>query len=133
MTEFAPDFLETFGPVIWAEFDDPVTLAVKAFAQVDVNDPPTYYHGFKEGTILSVDRVTRGLSSDDDGTNEAQSFSITFSDVNRYWRGILGRTDLARIIINKTLKLRMISNTGRLAGDTPRTVALGLVRSYTTE
>lgn len=133
MTEFAPDFLETFGPIIWVEFDDPATLQVKAFAKVDVNDPPSYYHGFKEGTVLNVDRVSRALSSDDDGSIEGQSFGVTFADVNRYWRGLLGRSDLGRIIINRTIKLRMISNEGRLVADTPRTVALGILRSYATE
>ncbi len=133
-TEFLPEFQGTFGPLIWIEFEDPTDHGqIHVFSQVDLNDPASYYFGFKLGTMLSVDRVTRALSNDDDGSLEGQQFGVTFSDVDRYWRQIIGRDDLERIIINKNVKLRMISNVGRLAQEVPRTVALGIIRSYSTQ
>lgn len=129
--EFVPD--GSFGPLLWIEFDDPVLGATRVFAKVDLNDPDEYYHGFKEGKILRLDRVVRALSSDDDGSLEGQSWGAEFDDSSYYWRGILGRGDLKRLITNRNVRLRMISNPGRLAQEIPRTVALGLIRAYETD
>jgi hypothetical protein len=130
-SEFLPVFLGTFGPLCWIEFDDP-NGNTYVFAPTQLNDPITYYHGPKWGTILSFDRVTRALSSDDDGSIEGQRWGATFSDTTRYWRGVLGRPDITRLILNRKVRLRMISNEGRVNLETPRTVALGLLTTYGT-
>ena len=128
--EFEPEFGTTFGPLIWIEFYNPATEAVIAHAKVDLNDSITYYKGQKFGKILSMDRVVRALSSDDDGVPEGQRWGATYDDNDRYFRNILGRSDFRRLILNGNVKMRMISNRGRLALEIPRTVALGLIRNY---
>jgi hypothetical protein len=128
--EFRPAFLGAFGPLIWIEFDDPTDDTIHVFSTTQLNDPPDYYHGPKKGTILRMERVTRALSSDDDGSIEGQRWGATLADTSRYWRGILGQEDFTRLILNRNVRLRMISNAGRLALEVPRTVALGLVQSY---
>jgi hypothetical protein len=45
-------------------------------------------------------------------------------------RTILGRTDAARHITNTLVVMRMISDEARRQQLTPRTVAIGIVRSY---
>lgn len=118
---------ESFGPLVWAEFAGPDD-ATHVWAPVDLPDPSTYYHGFKSAKILGFGPVARALS-DENGDYESQRFEVTLSDIDRTIRTWLG-TDATRLLVNKLLVLRMISDTGRRALERPRTVAIGLVRTY---
>jgi len=117
----------SFGPLIWAEFSAP-DATTHVWAPVDLPDPSTYYHGFKSAKILGFGPVVRALS-DENGDYESQRFEVVLSDIDRTIRGWLG-TEATRLLVNKLLVMRMISDTGRRALERPRTVAIGLVRSY---
>ena len=118
---------ESFGPLVWAEFSAP-DASTHVWAPVDLPDPSTYYHGFKSAKILGFGPVVRALS-DENGDYESQRFEVVLSDIDRTIRGWLG-TEATRLLVNKLLVMRMISDTGRRALERPRTVAIGLVRSY---
>ena len=122
---------DSFGPLIWAELAEP-TGGTYVAAPVDLPDPASYYHGYKAPTLLGAGRVRRALS-DEAGQYEAQRFTVTLDDRDRRWRTYLGARDLTRLLLNRRVVCRMISDTGRRALLRPRTVAIGLVRSYTLE
>jgi len=118
---------ESFGPLVWVEFAAPDNTT-HVWAPVDLPDPSTYYHGFKSAKILGFGPTVRALS-DENGDYESQRFEVTIADVDRTVRGWLG-TEATRLLVNKLLVMRMISDAGRRALERPRTVALGLVRAY---
>ena len=122
---------DTFGPLIWAELAEPGGTTYVA-APVDLPDPASYYHGYKAPTLLGAGRMRRALS-DDEGQYEAQRFTVTVDDTARRWRTYLGARDVTRLLLNRRVVCRMISDDGRRALQRPRTVAIGLVRGYTLE
>ena len=121
---------QSFGPLVWVEVLGP-DGDTRAYAPVALPDPSTYYWGWKPPALLNVGRVARALS-DEDGQYESQRFSTTLDDMDRQWRIWLG--DMAtRLILNKRVVLRMISEPAWRAKLRPRTVALGLIRDYRLE
>jgi hypothetical protein len=128
--EFVPD--GSFGALFWYEFDssDGVT---RVWSAVDLPDDPTYYHGMKDGIVLQPGTVVRAVSSDDDGSYESQRAAVQVSDMSRYLRGLLGQVDARRNFVGRTIRLRMIDLPTWRAHGLPRTVAIGIVRGYTTE
>lgn len=129
--EYVPVIGDSFGALLWYEFDssDGVT---HAWAMLDLPDAPTYYHGMKDGIVLQPGAVVRSLSSDDDGSYEGQQVSVQVSDISRYLRGLLGQTNARRNFVGRLLRLRMIDVAGWRAQQTPRTVAMAVVRDYST-
>lgn len=126
--EIVPEIGTNFGPLIWAEWrgndgSEPV------WAPVDLADPSTYYRGFKVGKLQNAGLIQRALS-DEDGEIQSQQFEIEISDIDTSIRTLLGRTDLARHLVNTPLVLRMISDPDRRLQKVPRTVAIGIVREY---
>lgn len=122
---------DSFGPLLWAEVADPDGSTYVA-APVDLPDPATYYGGYKAPTLLGAGRVRRALS-DESGEYESQRFTVTLDDSARRWRTYLGMRDVTRLLLNRLVVCRMISDPGRRALLRPRTVAIGLIRSYTLE
>lgn len=121
---------QSFGPLVWVEVvgpDDEVYVS----APVTLADPATYYHGYKAPKLLSVGRIARALS-DELGQYESQRFSVSLDDMDRQWRSWLGDLD-TRLILNKRVTVRMISETAWRQKLRPRTVALGLIRDYRLE
>jgi len=129
--EYAPTPGESTAPVLWAEVAEP-TGDVYAASGLDVADPGSYYHGYKAPTLLGAGRMRRALS-DDEGQYEAQRFTVTVDDTARRWRTYLGARDVTRLLLNRRVVCRMISDDGRRALQRPRTVAIGLVRGYRLE
>jgi len=119
---------DSFGPLVWAELENP-DATTTVHAPVDLPDPEGYYHGFKASDLLSAGRIRRALS-DEEGQFESQRFTVTLSDQSRTWRAYLGSVSASRLLLNKRVVLRMISDEGRRALLRPRTVGIGLVRSY---
>jgi hypothetical protein len=122
----------TFGPLLWYEFDSS-DGSTKAWAMVELQDSPFYYHGLKEPLVLQPGRVVRAVSSDDDGSYESQHLDVQVDDMGRYIRGLLGQTDQRRLLVGRNIRLRMIDLPGWRAKEMPRTVAIGIVRSYSTD
>ena len=128
MPEFSPTLSTSYDVLTWAEIETPVGTTALA-APVDVADPGTYYGGYKPPTLLGCGPVRRALS-DDEGQYESQRFTVTLSDQARTWRTYLGTPSAARLVLNKRLVVRLLDDTTRRAAGDPRTVAIGLVRSY---
>ena len=113
-------------PLVWAEISlDTGTLV---YAKVDLPDAADYYGGFKQARILSVGAIKRALS-DRLGNYEAAQFSVTLSDADRAIRAKLG-SDSSRWFLNRFVTLRMVSDVGRRAELTPRTIGIGYLRDY---
>lgn len=121
---------QSFGPLVWVEVLGP-DGTTRAYAPVTLPDPSTYYYGYKPPELLNVGRVARALS-DEQGQYESQRFATTLDDVRRQWRVWLGET-ATRLILNKRVVLRMISEPAWRAKLRPRTVAIGLIRDYRLE
>lgn len=119
---------DSFGPLLWAEIEQP-DGSTTVHAPVDLPDPPTYYHGYKGPSLLGAGRVRRALS-DEQGQYESQRFTLSLDDTARTWRALLGTPSSARLLLNKRVVVRMVSDPGRRTLQRPRTVALGLIRSY---
>lgn len=120
----------SFGPLLWVEFAAPDSTT-HVWAEVDLPDPSTYYHGWKAAKLIGLGPIKRALS-DEDGDYEAQRFEVTITDIDRTVRAWLG-SEATRVLVNRLLVMRMISDEGRRALERPRTVAIGLVRSYRLE
>ena len=119
---------DSFGPLVWAELENPDGTTT-VHAPVDLPDAPTYYHGYKGPSLLGAGRIRRALS-DESGQYESQRFTVDLDDTARTWRALLGQPSAARLLLNKRVVVRMVSDPGRRAQQRPRTVALGLIRSY---
>lgn len=129
--EIAPEIGSSFGPLVWVEFESP-DGTVPVWAAVDLPDPPEYYHGFKVAKVLEWGKMTRALS-DEKGNYETQKFSVTVSDAgDRYVANLLG-SNSTRLLLNKRMVVRMISDPDRRLLKTPRTVGIGISRSYRAE
>ena len=128
MAEFAPATATSYEVLTWAEIETPVGTTLPV-AGVPLPDGATYYHGFKAAEVLTLGRVRRALS-DEEGQYESQRFTVTLSDQTRTWRTYLGQPSAARLVLNKRLVVRLLDDATRRAEGDPRTVALGLIRSY---
>ncbi len=127
------DFTGDSVPLIFVDY----ALIVGTFnttyhwSKVPVSDPPTYFGGFKDGIITSVGTVSRALS-DRNGEYESATWSVTISDKDRTFRGLLDGA-YSKYLMNRFIIMRMITDADRRLSRTPRTIALGLVRNYKVE
>jgi hypothetical protein len=102
----------------------------------DLADPGTYYGGFKEGRLLDAGVFRRALS-DRRGEVILSSFAVTISDMygvstTRLMRGKLAGVT-SKYLINKTVVARTITDEGRRALESARTIGVGLIRDYAPE
>lgn len=97
------------------------------WSKVDLPDPATYYHGFKEARILSYGEINRSLS-DDRGNYEGADFSFTASDTDRLIRGLMSGAATKYGFANRNVVVRMISDAGRRLLEIPRTIARGVTK-----
>lgn len=126
-------------PLTWIEHykEDPTNSVPasenKAYAEVDLNDPDTYYLGYKEPRVLQWHRITRGLS-DRAGQLEHLSFGAILSDTDLRFRGYLDDTGSpmagTRFFPNRPLIERMIDDVLRRALGLPTVIANGFVSDY---
>jgi hypothetical protein len=125
------DFGATDGrtsvPVAWVELTDR-DAARHVFAEVDLNDPASYYGGYKRPWVLSWLPVSRGLS-DRAGQMEHASFGALLSDVTRFFRGLLAGPK-TRYLTNRPLVERIIDDEARRAEKIPRVLAVGYTADY---
>lgn len=126
-TEYAPE--GSFGALYWYEFDSP-DGTVQVHAPVALPDPSTYYHGYKQPKLIGGIRVSRALS-DEKGQFTSQRFSVTSDDSDRYYRTLVHGQDT--VLLDRKVTARLISIDEWRARGIPRTVAIGLVRNYTTK
>lgn len=125
--EYTPE--GSFGSLYWVEFSSP-DGTTKVMAPVLLPDPSTYYGGLKEPKLLQELRVSRQLS-DEKGQFTSQRFTVQFDDSDRYMRILLGN-EATRVIVDRRVALRLIGIEEWRARLVPRTLALGLIRSYKT-
>lgn len=128
MPEFAPTTATPYAVVTWAEIETPVGTTAMV-AGVALPDGASYYGGYKAPDLLTLGRIRRGLS-DEGGQYESQRFTVTLSDQSRTWRTYLGTPSSVRLLLNRRLVVRLLDDTTRRAEGVPRTVAIGLIRSY---
>lgn len=88
-------------------------------------DPDSYYGGLKVGEVNTWNTVERALS-DWKGEFEVGTFSVVLNDRSGRWRALLG-SDTTKWVTGADLVLRLISEAGRKAGDTPRRLFAGKI------
>jgi hypothetical protein len=86
-------------------------------------DPSAYYRGWKEPRVLTWGKIRRALSGWN-GEYETSDFQILLSDTDYLLRTLDDDDDL----VNDHVVVRMITDEGRRALETPRVVYRGLVR-----
>ena len=98
------------------------------WAAVDLNDPSTYYGGYKEARVLQFGPFERALS-DSRGRHEAASFTWRVSDHDRLIRDLLDAVNIdPRVWINRNVAMRTVDDVSRRALQRPRLVARGVIR-----
>jgi hypothetical protein len=111
--------------LVWAEFTDAQNTGYY-WSKVALADPAAYYGGYKDASILEWGEIQRALS-DYRGAYEGATFACTRSDTDRLLRGLLGAA-ATRVMFGRPILIRSISDAGRRALQTPRTLARGIVR-----
>jgi hypothetical protein len=117
---------ETVG-LTWIEHRDNVGDP-HVSSKTPLPDPSTYYGGWKEPDIVKWGLIRRALS-DSKGAYESAEFTWQHSDTERVWRGLLA-DDVAGLMLNDSVVIRMVSDAARRLGGFARTVARGFIRSY---
>lgn len=107
----------------WLELTTPSGLQPAPFTDRPLPDPAFYYRGWKAPRVIQWGRIRRALSGFN-GEYETSDFSITCSDIDRFLRGL----DDANDLVNASAVVRMITDDGRRALQTPRVVYRGVVR-----
>lgn len=74
------------GEIVTIELQDRDGLT-RPYAQVDLNDGPDYYGGYKAPQVLQIDPIVRGLS-DHSGQMEFTTFGGTMADADRALRAL---------------------------------------------
>jgi hypothetical protein len=138
----------TFVPEVEQRFQDGgvshpltwITLTKKdgvkcAYAEVDLNDPPQYYDGYKRPRVERFHTIARGLS-DRDGQVEHMSFGALLSDIatdrfdtHREFRAMLADA-VNKYLTNRPLEVWFVDDTERRVLGLPRLAALGFVNDY---
>lgn len=101
---------------------------MKPFAEVDLNDAPSYYGGYKAPWVKRFFGITRGLS-DRDGQIEHLTFGALFADTVRYFRELLADV-VNKYLTNRPLVERFIDDEDRRVEGLPRIAAVGFVNDY---
>jgi hypothetical protein len=107
----------------WLELTTPAGLRPAPFTDRPLPDPATYFRGWKEPRVVSWGRIRRALSGFN-GEYETSDFQVTLSDTDRFLRALDDENDL----VNASAVVRMITDEGRRALQTPRVVYRGVVR-----
>jgi hypothetical protein len=118
------DLCRVRNPLLWVTWK-PGDGTKYPISEVDLNDPATYYDGYKVPKLLDVSEVRRALA----GPNwdyEVGRWSARFADTDRWMRGLLV-ADPTRYWTLRELALYAVSNVGRKAGVVPRLMGWGLV------
>lgn len=119
---------EVSYPLAWLELtkrDGNMT----PFAEVDLNDAPDYYGGYKAPWVTRFHGITRGLS-DRVGEIEHLAFGAHFGDTaNRYFRALLD-DPVNQYLTNRPLVERFIDDEDRRIEGLPRIAAVGYVNDY---
>jgi hypothetical protein len=100
--------------------------SVKVLARVPLDDPPTYYHGYKFPYVMSWGRIRRG-ASDWQGQFTAADLRVDCTDHTGLLRTIADEDDLA----NLYGVVRSIDDASRRLQLTPTTVFRGPIREDT--
>ncbi len=87
-------------------------------------DPETYYLGWKAPKVIRWGKIRRALSHVLDGQYETSDFKVLLSDTDR----LLRQLDADAELVNATVAVYMISDAGRRALETARTVYRGVIR-----
>lgn len=105
------------------------------YAEVDLNDPPDYYDGYKRPRVERFLPIARGLS-DRDGQIEHMSFGAVLSDIrtdrddtDRPFRGMLA-DEVNKYLTNRPLEVWFVDDTERRRLGAPRLAAVGYVNDY---
>ncbi len=124
-----PEFVDgsVSYPLAWLELTKR-DEEMKPFAEVDLNDAPTYYGGYKAPWVKRFHGVSRGLS-DRDGQIEHLTFGALFADTLRYFRGLLEDV-VNKYLTNRPLVERFIDDEDRRIEGLPRIAAVGYVNDY---
>jgi hypothetical protein len=107
----------------WLELTTPAGLRPPPFTDRALPDPSTYNRGWKEPRVIEWGKIRRAFSGFS-GEYETSDFQITCSDIDRLLRGLDDQNDL----VNASAVVRMITDDGRRALQTPRVVYRGVVR-----
>lgn len=118
---------EVSHPLTWIHLQrrDGVT---KTYAEVDLNDAPDYYHGYKAPLVERFHTVSRGLS-DRDGQIEHFTFGATFSDTAYTFRELFD-DPVNQFLTNRPLIEMMIDDEQRRMEGLARYLAVGFLTDY---
>ena len=105
------------------------------YSEVDLNDPPSYYDGYKRPRVERFLTIARGLS-DRDGQIEHMSFGAVLSDIatdrfdsDREFRGTLADA-VNKYLTNRPLEVWFIDDVERRQLGLARLAAVGYVNDY---
>jgi len=105
------------------------------YAEVDLNDPPDYYDGYKRPRVERFLTIARGLS-DRDGQIEHMSFGAVLSDIatdrfdtDREFRSTLADA-VNQYLTNRPLEVWFVDDVERRRLGLPRLAAVGFVNDY---
>lgn len=87
-------------------------------------DPSTYYLGWKAPRVMQWGAIRRALSDFLTGQYETTDFKVTLTDTDR----LLRQLDADAQLVNATIAVYMISDKGRRALETAKTVYRGVIR-----
>ena len=99
------------------------------FAEVDLNDPITYYGGYKAPWVDAFLSISRGLSSHRDGLIRHLEFGAVFTDTHKYFRELL-EDEVNRFLTNRPALQRFIDDEERRVQGLPALAAVGYVQNY---
>lgn len=125
-TLFDPDEAAIVG-LTWVEFTDSNNVK-HVWAGIALPDPLTYYGGYKAPSVIEWDAIRRGLSNID-GAYEGIAWGWLMSDTDRAIRRMLAN-ELTKWFFNRNVVGRTITDPGRRALETPRTIFRGVVREW---
>jgi hypothetical protein len=100
---------------------------VVAYSDWDLQDPPAYYHGFKQARVERFGEATRTLSEPRTGDWQGSACSLRLSDFDRRLRTMLA-SDTERYWTVGNFILRMVTRQTRAALEEALTVFVGPLR-----
>jgi hypothetical protein len=105
------------------------------YSEVDLNDPPSYYDGYKRPRVERFLTIARGLS-DRDGQIEHMAFGAVLSDIatdrfdiDREFRATLADA-VNQYLTNRPLEVWFVDDVERRRLGLPRLAAVGFVNDY---
>lgn len=93
------------------------------FSDRPLPDPASYYGGWKEERVYKWGKIRRALSGWD-GQYEVSDLTVMLDDHDRFIRDL----DESDLLINASVVVRMITDEGRRALETPRVVFRGVIK-----